>query len=244
MKLSAIEKKVEIVRTQLGFNYSFVINSKGLRGGIVVLWRGDYILELEPYTKSHISLRITHSLAGYEWILIGFSGNSLTSRRIESWKLLRVVKHPHGMTWLCVGDFNEILHQEEKYGASMRPYIQMEDFKLAWEDSGLSDSSYVGDMFTWSNDREGEQFTKERLDHAFSNSRWQDLFPFYSVNYEMAQSSDHRPIVVTMASQMNIMSRGEKPFIYEANWAVREECLHWKKPMPASHKMAIATKGL
>lgn len=33
------------------------------------------------------------------------------------------------MPWLCIGDFNEIVCQSEKMGASVRPYRQMEAFQ-------------------------------------------------------------------------------------------------------------------
>lgn len=58
---------------------------------------------------------------------------------------------------------------------------------------------------------------KERLDQAFGNSSWQYLFPFSFVNNEVAQSLDHRLIIITMASHMNVTSRAEKHFTYEAN---------------------------
>lgn len=71
---------------------------------------------------------------------------------------------------MFIGDFNEILHQHEKSGAAIRPYSQLESFKLAVEDSGLSDLGFHGDKYTYSNNREGKDFTKGRLDRAFGNS--------------------------------------------------------------------------
>lgn len=100
---------------------------------------------------------------------------------------MRAAKPPNGLAWLCVGDFNEILLQEEKYGVAMRPYSQVEAFRLAMEDSELSNLGYLGDRFIWRNNREGQQFTKERLDRGFGNARWQELFPSYLVSHEIAK---------------------------------------------------------
>lgn len=125
----------------------------------------------------------------------------------------------------------------------------MENFRLAIEDCGLGDLGYMGDMFTWSNNRECDQFTKERLDRAFSNPAWQDLFIFSSVSIGADQSSDHRPIIIKMDCSMQNVTHGEKPFRHEVSWALREECPllvkeEWKKHMLASNKLSRATEGL
>ncbi|XP_042973034.1 uncharacterized protein LOC122304834 [Carya illinoinensis] len=123
---------IETVRTRFGFDHSFVIDSKGLSGGIAFLWRGDHAMELESYTRNHISLRVTHPVVGKDWILVGFYGNPLTSKsRLDSWRLLKALRPPPSIEWLCLEDFNEILHQNKKYGAAVRPYSHMEALKLA-----------------------------------------------------------------------------------------------------------------
>ncbi|KAK4381556.1 hypothetical protein Sango_2957100 [Sesamum angolense] len=50
------------------------------------------------------------------------------TRRKETWQLLRSL-HQHSLRpWLCVGDVNEILSQDEKRGAP-RPHKKIEDFR-------------------------------------------------------------------------------------------------------------------
>lgn len=125
----------------------------------------------------------------------------------------------------------------------------MEAFRTTVEDCDLNDLGYLGDRFTWRNKREGQQFTKERLDRGFANSKWQDLFPFHSVSHELALCSDPRPIVINMAKQMLHEQRKGKPFRNEVSWALREDCLHliqeeWNKHTLAPHKLALVTEGL
>ncbi|XP_042958141.1 uncharacterized protein LOC122293703 [Carya illinoinensis] len=74
------------------------------------------------------------------------------------------------------GDFNEMLHQKEKQGASSRPYNQIEAFRQAIERCGLYDVHHLGQHFTWSNNRRGTEFTKERIDKAMANKEWKELF--------------------------------------------------------------------
>lgn len=43
------------------------------------------------------------------------------------------------MGWCVLGDFNEIVTQDEKLGGKPRPKKQMEDFRLALDRNGLVD---------------------------------------------------------------------------------------------------------
>lgn len=50
--------------------------------------------------------------------------------------------------WLVIGDFNEIVSQEEKFGAVLTREGQMEAFREAFEDCSLCDLGYRGSWFT------------------------------------------------------------------------------------------------
>jgi hypothetical protein len=71
--------------------------------------------------------------------------------------------------WLCIGDFNEIIDQIEKWGGVFRSENQMMQFQLTLEECELSDLGYRGSKFTWTNRRHDGDFIKERLDRAVAN---------------------------------------------------------------------------
>lgn len=52
------------------------------------------------------------------------------------------------MAWIYVGDFNEVLKQSKKFGATRRPARQIESFQYAIEACELHDLGYSGDKFT------------------------------------------------------------------------------------------------
>lgn len=105
-----------------------------------------------------------------------FYGNLEAARRTESWLLLKAIKPRVEVDWLYVGNFNEILNYSEKVGEVLRPYKQMEEFRWAVEECGLSDLGFMGNKFTWCNNRHGKAFTKKRLDRAYGNSQWHDTY--------------------------------------------------------------------
>lgn len=145
-------EKVERVRNQIGYDQSFVIDSRGCSGGLAMFWNSSILVEVYFYTNSHISVNVTNTdSGGKKWLLIGFYGNPITVKRLGSWQLLRALKPLDNRAWMCMGDFNKILQQHEKYGGPARPYSQMESFRQAMKESDLSDLVYQGHKYTWSN---------------------------------------------------------------------------------------------
>ncbi|KAL2898810.1 Mesocentin [Bienertia sinuspersici] len=64
---------------------------------------------------------------------------------------------------------------------------------------------------TWSNRREDEQFSKERLDRVLMNEAWLDKYPSYG--------SDHFPIILHVIQGKNDpLDASNKPFKFEASW--------------------------
>lgn len=76
------------------------------------------------------------------------------------------------MSWVVFGDFNEIVHLDEKLGWKEREADQMEALNVC----GLSDLGFVGQRYTWCNDRFGDQRTLIRLNRMVVNNSWRDKF--------------------------------------------------------------------
>ncbi|XP_018843481.2 uncharacterized protein LOC109008014 [Juglans regia] len=99
----------------------------------------------------------------------------------------------------------------------------MENFIEAIEVCGLYEVQFQGDSFTWSNRREWRCFTKEKLDRAFGNQSWFNLFTDSSVGSLAAQCSDHCPILLLVGNDEGERKKTQS-FRYEASWGKREEC--------------------
>jgi len=55
-----------------------------------------------------------------KWWFTGFYGYPETDRRRESWDLLRTLAQDNALPWF-IGDFNDILSNEEKRGQVTHP---------------------------------------------------------------------------------------------------------------------------
>ncbi|KAL0391781.1 UNVERIFIED_CONTAM: hypothetical protein Sradi_2400900 [Sesamum radiatum] len=163
----------------------------------MLLWRKDVNVIVHSYSVSHIDAVIAKEDGTEGWRFIGVYGNPEAARRIKTWTLLRSLCRSSLRHWLCAGDFNEILSQDEKTGAP-RPRKQIEEFRDCLLDCQLSDLGFRGAKFTWSNHREGAANVFVRLDRACASPDWTSLFPAASVMTEKARGSDHAPLVISL----------------------------------------------
>ena len=98
--------------------------------------------------------------------------------------------------WLCIGDFNAILHSSEKQSSHSPHYKQMDDFQEALDLCGLIDMGFKGYFFTRNNKRPGSANTRERLDRAVANIERREKFPASTLRHLFSHASDHRPLLL------------------------------------------------
>ncbi|XP_042988665.1 uncharacterized protein LOC122316197 [Carya illinoinensis] len=149
----------------------------------------------------------------------------MTSKRNKSWEFLKAIKAEVSIPWLCYGDFNEITCQGEKIGGCPRPYRQMEIFRDVLESCSLKAIQTRGSRYTWTNNRRGRSFTKEKLDRALVNLAWKHLFKEGCYSVEPAVKSNHSPLVIFIGNKRNYGSPQTKCFRMEAAWLLNEDCV-------------------
>ena len=101
------------------------------------------------------------------WRLTGFYGAPERAKRKESWQLLRTLVVLSNLSWCCIGDFNDILHQSEKSGLRKQPEWLIQGFRSAIVDAELMDLGLFGSHFTWERGYGTESWVQVRLHRAF-----------------------------------------------------------------------------
>ncbi|MCI58947.1 endonuclease/exonuclease/phosphatase family protein, partial [Trifolium medium] len=74
------------------------------------------------------------------------------------------------LPWCIIGDFNDLLSQEDKQGRNPHPNWLCEGFRNAISDCDLIDIHLEGYPFTWIKSRGTSHVIEERLDRAFANT--------------------------------------------------------------------------
>lgn len=138
-----------------------------------------------------------------------------------TWKILERLAVGCDLPWLCAGDLNEIMHDQEKRGQGgvIRRESQMRDFWHCIEDCGLRDTSFVGHPFTWTNKKVGRDNIQERLDIGLANSLWTSKFPHSWVFHLTRVLSDHFPLCIDwlMKTRRGGRFKASKFFRFEAH---------------------------
>ncbi|XP_073358082.1 uncharacterized protein [Aegilops tauschii subsp. strangulata] len=161
---------------------------------------------------------------------------------------MRRLRGESTLPWVCIGDFNEILRQEEQMGPNTRDSSQIAGFQEAVDVCGLLDLGYKGLDWTFEKRVTGGQYCRVRLDRALATSSWSSLFPFASVEHLTAAKSDHSPILLLNDLEVgNRRMNINKPFRYECAWetdsrfAATVEAA-WNEDGPAGSVSKLANK--
>lgn len=80
--------------------------------------------------------------------------------------------------WLLLGDFNVILHVEERLDFNVGNILLSEEnfFVSCIQDLGVMDCSFIGPTFTWSN-KQAENFLAKKLERVLVNEALMNRFP-------------------------------------------------------------------
>lgn len=101
------KKKMEEVRTKLGFEGMIVIESRGRSGGQAMLWKDADQASLLSLSQNHIDMEINMKDVS-PWRLTGIYGEPDRAQRRKTWDLLRNLSRDSNLPWCLIGDMNNI----------------------------------------------------------------------------------------------------------------------------------------
>uniref|UniRef100_A0A803QC75 Reverse transcriptase domain-containing protein n=1 Tax=Cannabis sativa TaxID=3483 RepID=A0A803QC75_CANSA len=197
----------------------------GLSGGIMLLWSDEIdvtLLNMGP-TFFDCYMKFDGSPSFH---FTGFYGAPDLASKSASWTLFqRFGDVAPLLPWLAIGDFNEILSNNDKSGGSLRRESHMDAFRTSLDKCFLQEVPYNGDPFTWTKNRATPHGLKERLDWCFINNKWSSHFHLPTVDHLDYFSSDHRALAVSFSflSQTETPARSKSRFRFEKLWLADPE---------------------
>lgn len=84
-------------------------------------------LEVINFTDNHVLARVVEE-DSFEWFLTKFYGWPEASQKHKSWALLTHLMSFVNGPWMCIGDFNTILHTFEKQSRCPPIQSHMDEF--------------------------------------------------------------------------------------------------------------------
>lgn len=222
-KTKANQNKIKGLQRKLKLTQGITVSCNGWSGGLAMLWKEGVDACFKSYLKTYIDVVVCEGNGAQSWWATRFYRHPNASMRHISWNLLESLKRQCNMPWVVFGDFNEIINSDEKLGWLEMDARQIEGFRECLFACGLIDIGFVGQWFTWSNGRIGEQRTLVRLDRMVANEEWLNLFPEAKVFHKAMVASNHCLL------SLSLRKRGprrvvKKIFMFEEMWTREEGC--------------------
>ena len=104
----------------------------------------------------------------------------------------------HNHPLLMLGDFNEVLSNEDKFGGNQININRALEFKACLDNYSFLDLGFASPKFTWTNKRLITSLILERLDRCFANMNWRLLYPKALVTHLPRSFSDHCPVLIEL----------------------------------------------
>lgn len=105
--------------------------------------------------------------------------------------------------WSMIGDFNEILNNDEKLGGPRRPESSFKFFAEMLSSCEMEEFCSKGNRFTWAGQR-WKKYIQCCLDRCFGNRVWHSRFPNSNQTFLEKKGSNHRPFWVNLRANPDV----------------------------------------
>ena len=134
----------------LPFDGSITNDTIGYVGGLWILWKSEEV-EILPLssTKQEIHATVKMRSSNISWLLFAIYASPRLAERRILWGNLKTVAHLHNLPWLKIGDFNEVLCDDDKFGGNHVNLNRALEFKDYLDECNMVDLGFAGPKFTW-----------------------------------------------------------------------------------------------
>lgn len=166
--------------------------------------------------EQEIHALVKVNFSSFSWLISAIYASPKYSGRRLLWNNLALAASLHNLPWVMLGDFNEILSSNEKFGGLLVNVSRALKFKCSLDTCGMLDLGFHGPKFTWTNRREFGTFIQERIDRGFVNVAWRMLYLEAQIHHLTKIHSDHNPILLSLEKDQDINL--PRPFWFQPMW--------------------------
>ncbi|XP_028801080.1 uncharacterized protein LOC114756308 [Neltuma alba] len=170
-------------------------------GGLALWWKKDVTINNWHCSKNiiHTSIHsVVHEVPEYVTYVYGAPR---AEEKEEVWRKMRSIANGVQGTWLCMGDFNDLVSVYEKEGKWPADIRRMMSFQSMLSDCALLDLNYSGARFTWCNQILGEDHVKERIDRVVGNVEFRGNFQSTLVLHRLVKEEESASLEVAVTKE-------------------------------------------
>ncbi|KAK4254325.1 hypothetical protein QN277_009725 [Acacia crassicarpa] len=208
---------VRKLRRRCGFDEEWIVDPVGRSGGLALWWSNVLTVNILFSSVNIIHTSVMSAAFSTPTYITFIYGPTDDGDRMLCWQEVRRISNNIRTSWLCLGDFNDIMSQDEKCGGVPRAWKRIWNFKSFVTHCELEDLGYNGSWFTWCNNRDSPDTIYECIDRALGNLQLREQFPSLQVfNIDPARASDHHLLFIQCQYENY---KENRPFRFEAAWA-------------------------
>ena len=155
------------------------------------------------------------------WLILAIYASLRIAKRKILWNNLKIVSQLHNLPWLMLGDFNEVLSGDDKFGGNGVNLNRALEFKECLDECNMLDLGFASSKYTWTNSRHSTDLILKRIDRCFANLSWRTLYSDATVTHLPRIWSDHCPVLLELCRPYvcNLI----KPFRFQMMWLLHPE---------------------
>ncbi|KAM0955247.1 hypothetical protein EV1_023409 [Malus domestica] len=212
--------RYSFLKNKMNLEFMHAVEPRGIGRGLCVLWRHASQVVWIKSRDFMIEAEIWDDCKQCAWHLCAIYASTDEKKRRDQWMSLSQRISRAGERCLLIGDFNDILSNDEKEGGKYRSVASLRDFREFVARNELMDLGYEGYPFTWRNNRESGPI-QQRLDRGLASLGWQNTYPDTKIRHMMLEGSDHAMLGLT--TEKARIWKGKR-FMYEERWSKQPEC--------------------
>lgn len=212
----------------LDYEREHTVNPIGYSGGLAILWKKNVNLCIKSADKNVVDCYVKFGDSSF--FLTCVYGEPAADGKSLVWDKITKLGLGRSEAWSLVGDFNEILSNDEKSGGPRRPEASFKFFAGMLSACDMEELTSKGNIFTWAGQR-WKKYVQCCLDRCFGNKAWHTRFPNSNQTFLDKRGSDHRPVLVNLRESPAI-KRGQFRFdrrLLHHPDAVKEVETAWRK---------------
>ena len=99
METKLVVTEMDGIKEGLNRSQGLVVPSKGRSGGLALLWKKELKVSVQTFSDNRIDAIVDQGVTRHQWRITGFYGNPETSKRQESWLLLKRLATLNSLPW-------------------------------------------------------------------------------------------------------------------------------------------------